>query len=154
MACSDSELIYEFVWTFGRTPWTGDQPDAGPLPTQDNTRQKNVDIHPCLERDSNPRSQCSSGRRQYVTQTARPLGTAGQTIRNKLIFIRLFLIFSAFLSVNLFLYFPLSFLLTFSLILLPPLLVFVSSCFLFSSFSPLALFHLLELALHCRVKAD
>jgi hypothetical protein len=23
--------------TFGRTPWTGDQPDARPLPTQDNT---------------------------------------------------------------------------------------------------------------------
>jgi hypothetical protein len=32
--------------------------------------------HPCLERDSNPRSQCSSGRREYVPQTARPLGPA------------------------------------------------------------------------------
>jgi hypothetical protein len=31
---------YESIWTFGRTPWTGDQPDARPLPTQDNTTQK------------------------------------------------------------------------------------------------------------------
>jgi len=32
------------------------------------TGQHNADIHahPCLERDSNPRSQCSSGRRPYV----------------------------------------------------------------------------------------
>jgi len=52
------------IWTLGRTPWTGDQPDARPLPTQDNTTQKNVDTHPCLERDSNPRSQCSRCWRQ------------------------------------------------------------------------------------------
>jgi hypothetical protein len=38
-ACSGSE-VYESTWTFGRTPWTGDQPDARPLPTQDNTIQK------------------------------------------------------------------------------------------------------------------
>jgi hypothetical protein len=31
---------YESIWTFGRTPWTGDHPDARPLPTQDNTTQK------------------------------------------------------------------------------------------------------------------
>jgi hypothetical protein len=31
---------YESIWTFGRTPWTGDQPNARPLPTQDNTTQK------------------------------------------------------------------------------------------------------------------
>jgi hypothetical protein len=30
-----------------------------PLPTQDNTIQKYKDKHPCLKRDSNPRSQCS-----------------------------------------------------------------------------------------------
>jgi len=30
------------------------------------TTQKNADTHPFLERDSNPRSQCSSGRRPYV----------------------------------------------------------------------------------------
>jgi hypothetical protein len=52
-----------------RNPLTGDRPDARPLPTEDNTTQKNADIHPCLEWDSNPRSQCSSGRRQYVPQT-------------------------------------------------------------------------------------
>jgi hypothetical protein len=28
-------------WTFGRTPWTGDQPDAGPFLTQERTTQKN-----------------------------------------------------------------------------------------------------------------
>jgi hypothetical protein len=39
---------YESVWTFGRTPWTGDQPDARPLPPQDNTTQKNADTHPKL----------------------------------------------------------------------------------------------------------
>jgi hypothetical protein len=46
--------------------WTGDRPDA-----------KIAEIDPCLEWDSNPRSQCPSGRRQYVLQTARPLGPAG-----------------------------------------------------------------------------
>jgi hypothetical protein len=68
--------IYESIWTGGRTPWTGDQPDSRPLFTQDNTAQKNADTHPCLEWDSNPRSQCSSGRRQYVPQTSRPLEPA------------------------------------------------------------------------------
>jgi len=57
---------YESLGTIGRTPWTGDQPVAGPLPTQDSTTQKNADTRPCLERDSNPWSQCSSGRSQYV----------------------------------------------------------------------------------------
>jgi len=32
-------------WTFGKTPWTGYQPNATPLSTQDNTTQKNVDTH-------------------------------------------------------------------------------------------------------------
>jgi len=53
----------------------GDRPDARPLLTQDNT-QKNADTQTCLEWDLNPRSQFSSGRIQYVTQTARPLGPA------------------------------------------------------------------------------
>jgi len=41
---------------FGRTPWTGDQPIARPLPTEDNTTQriKKADMHQCLERDSKP----------------------------------------------------------------------------------------------------
>jgi len=36
----------------------GDQPNARPLPTQDNTTQKNEDLQPCLERNTNPQSQC------------------------------------------------------------------------------------------------
>jgi hypothetical protein len=46
MACSDSEFNFsEFMnlWTIGRTPWTGDRPDGRPLPTQDNTTQKDAD---------------------------------------------------------------------------------------------------------------
>jgi len=54
------------LWTFGRTPWTGDQPGARPLPIQDNTTQKNPDTHSCPERNSSPRSQCSGCRRQYM----------------------------------------------------------------------------------------
>jgi len=64
-----SELMNLFGH-FGRTPWTGDQTDAKPLSTQKNTTQKNADTYPCPKRDSNPRAQCSSGRRQYVPQTA------------------------------------------------------------------------------------
>jgi len=48
--------------------------------TQDNIKQKKVDTHPCLEFGSNPRIQCSSGRRQYVSQTARLLGPAVITL--------------------------------------------------------------------------
>jgi hypothetical protein len=42
-ACSDSEFNFWTLWIFwivGRTPWMGDQPDARPLPTQDNTTQR------------------------------------------------------------------------------------------------------------------
>jgi hypothetical protein len=78
LACSDSEFdfwnLWIDFWTFGRTPWMGDQTIARLLPTQDSTAQKNADTHPCLERDSNPWSQCSSGLRPYVPQTAQPLG--------------------------------------------------------------------------------
>jgi hypothetical protein len=51
----------ELFYTYGRTPWTSDQPVARPLPTQDNTTQKDADKHPCLQRDSNPRSQQLTG---------------------------------------------------------------------------------------------
>jgi hypothetical protein len=64
-------LLDLHIETFGRTPWPRDQPDARPLPTQDNTTQKHADKHPCSEQDSNLRSQCSSGRSQYLPQTAR-----------------------------------------------------------------------------------
>jgi len=30
-------------WKFGRTPWTGDQSNARPVPTQESTTQKNAD---------------------------------------------------------------------------------------------------------------
>jgi hypothetical protein len=45
---------YEAIfWTSGgRTPCTGDQSDARPLPTQDNTTQKNADTRPCPEREA------------------------------------------------------------------------------------------------------
>jgi hypothetical protein len=43
MACFDSEFsLLKFItlfWTFGRTPLTGNQPGARPLPIQDNTTQ-------------------------------------------------------------------------------------------------------------------
>jgi hypothetical protein len=48
---------YESVWIVGRIPWTEDQPDARSLPTQANTIKKNADTHPCLQWDSNPRSE-------------------------------------------------------------------------------------------------
>jgi hypothetical protein len=58
-------LLDLHIETFCRTPGTGDQPDARPLPTQDNTTQKHADTHPCPKQDSNLRSQCSSDRRRY-----------------------------------------------------------------------------------------
>jgi hypothetical protein len=65
LACSGFRTCFcgtnESILTVCRTLWTGDRPDTRSLPTQDNTRQKNADTYPCLERYSNPRSQCSSG---------------------------------------------------------------------------------------------
>jgi hypothetical protein len=51
-------------YTDGRTPWTSDQP----LPTHrtSQTRNKRTHRHTCLEWDSNPRSQRSSERRQFM----------------------------------------------------------------------------------------
>jgi hypothetical protein len=49
VACSRSELINSEMWTLqivGGTPWTGDQPVAKPLPTQDNI---NADIYASSE---------------------------------------------------------------------------------------------------------
>jgi len=69
---------------FGRTPWTGYQPIAIPLPTEVNTTQGTEDIptyihtyiHTSLEQDSNPRSQYPSGPRPFAPSTARPPGPA------------------------------------------------------------------------------
>jgi hypothetical protein len=60
--------------TVGRTPWTGDQPVARPLATLRTTQTQDKRTQtPCLEWDSNPRSQRSSEWRQFMPQTARPL---------------------------------------------------------------------------------
>jgi hypothetical protein len=48
----------------GKTPCIGDQPAARSLPTHDGI---NAYRHPCLEWDSNPLSQCSSGRRRFMS---------------------------------------------------------------------------------------
>jgi hypothetical protein len=55
-------------YTGGRTPWTTDQPIARPLPTHRTTQTQTKRIHrnPCIEWDSNPRSQSSSGRRKFM----------------------------------------------------------------------------------------
>jgi hypothetical protein len=58
-------LFFSFliIYTDGRTPWTSDQPVARPLPTHTTTQTQNKGTqyrHPCLEWDSNPRSQRSS----------------------------------------------------------------------------------------------
>jgi hypothetical protein len=57
------------LYRVGRTPWTGDQPVARPLPTHRTTQTQNKRTqyrHPCLEWDSNPRSQRSSEWRQFM----------------------------------------------------------------------------------------
>jgi hypothetical protein len=63
-----------FLYTVGRTPWTGDQLVARPLPTH--KQRMNVHRHPCLDWDPNPRPQSSSGRRRFMPHTARPLWAA------------------------------------------------------------------------------
>jgi hypothetical protein len=59
----DLDRYFSFLifYTVSRTPWTGDQPVARSLPAH---RTAHKHRHPCLEWDSNPRSQCSSGRRR------------------------------------------------------------------------------------------
>jgi hypothetical protein len=41
----------------------GDRPTSGPVPTQDRT--KYTEVHPCPERNSNQRYQCSSVPNMY-----------------------------------------------------------------------------------------
>jgi hypothetical protein len=54
----------EFLFTYGSLRHLigvlgrGISPAPRPLPTQDNTTQRNTDTHPCPEQDSNLRSQC------------------------------------------------------------------------------------------------
>jgi hypothetical protein len=61
--------------TDGRTPWTGDQLVARPLPkhrtTQTHKKKTHAHIkHPCPESDSNPRSRLPNELRQYMPQVA------------------------------------------------------------------------------------
>jgi hypothetical protein len=67
-------------YTDGRTPWTSEKPVARPLSTHSTTETQNKRIyrHPCLAWYSNPRSQLSSERRQFMRPTARPLWWAFQ----------------------------------------------------------------------------
>jgi hypothetical protein len=60
----DLDRFFSFLilYTVGRSPWTGDQPVARPLPTH----RINAHRHPYLEWDSNPRSKSSSDRRQFL----------------------------------------------------------------------------------------
>jgi hypothetical protein len=71
-------LFFSFVifcYTDGRSPWTSDEPVARPVCTHRTTQTQNkcTHRHPSLKWDSNPRPQRSSGRRQFMPQTARPL---------------------------------------------------------------------------------
>jgi hypothetical protein len=63
-----STTLFLSLHTVGRTPWTGDQSVAMPLPahTEQQKHRINSHRHPCLKWDSNPRSQCSSVRRQFM----------------------------------------------------------------------------------------
>jgi hypothetical protein len=67
------------LYTVGRTPWTGDQPVVRPLSAHRTTQTQNKRTqyrHPCLEWDSNPWSQVSKERRQFMPYTAWPLWSA------------------------------------------------------------------------------
>jgi hypothetical protein len=55
-------LRFRILYAVCRTPWTRDQSIAKSLPTH----RIKADRYICLEWDSNPRSQCSSERRQFM----------------------------------------------------------------------------------------
>jgi hypothetical protein len=65
-------------YTVCRVPWTGDQPVARPLPAHTGEYKDRTNAHrqPCLEWDSNTRSQHSSERICFMSYTARPVGSA------------------------------------------------------------------------------
>jgi hypothetical protein len=64
------------LYAVHRTSWTGDQPVARSLPTHKTAQMQNkrTQRHPCLQWDSNPRSQCSSGRRRSIDRAATMIG--------------------------------------------------------------------------------
>jgi hypothetical protein len=71
-------LSFVIFFTDGRTPWTRDRLVARPLPTHRTTQtlNKRTHRHPYFKWDSNPRSQLSSDRRQFMPHTARSLWSA------------------------------------------------------------------------------
>jgi hypothetical protein len=74
--------------TVGRTFWTGVRPSEGRyLHTGPQEHRINEHRHPCLECDSNPWSQCSSGWRRFMPQTARPLWSALHIYATVIIFL-------------------------------------------------------------------
>jgi hypothetical protein len=75
--------LFQFLilYTAGRTPWTGVSPSQGRyLNTEQHKHRINAHRYPCLELDSNQRPQCSSKRRRFMSQTARPLWSAQQSL--------------------------------------------------------------------------
>jgi hypothetical protein len=69
--------LFSFLifYTVGMTPWTGDQHIARPLSAYTGQQKHRIYAHryQCLEWNSNPRSECLSGRRQLIPYTARAL---------------------------------------------------------------------------------
>jgi hypothetical protein len=62
------------LYTVGRTPWTCDQPVARPLPTHRTALTQNKLTQTSMPLVGfEPTFQCSSKRRRFVPQTARPL---------------------------------------------------------------------------------
>jgi hypothetical protein len=61
-------LLLQFHYTDNRTPWTSDQAVSRPLPTNRTTQTQNKRTQTTMpfEWDSNPRSQRSSERRQFM----------------------------------------------------------------------------------------
>jgi hypothetical protein len=67
--CRSLASFFSFViqHTFDRTPWTVDQPVARPLPTHRTTQTQNKCTQVSMPwMGFEPRSQCSSERRQYI----------------------------------------------------------------------------------------
>jgi hypothetical protein len=71
-------LFFNFVILFIQTVGLLGRGISRYLHTEQHKHRINIHRHPCLEWDSNPRSQRSRGRRQFMPQTGRPLLLAVQ----------------------------------------------------------------------------
>jgi hypothetical protein len=65
-------FCFLIVYTVGRTPWTGISQSQDRYLHKEHKHRINAQRHPYLQWDSNPGSQCSSERRQFMHLTARP----------------------------------------------------------------------------------